>query len=330
MGDRKMKKGRNWFVTVIILLVIVFAVYSGFNWWNRDIVAIKTATVVQGDIQAVISASGIVDAPVYELGTKMGGKIGDLKVKEGEIVKKGQLLAEFDNYDQARNDFQRTRELYQSGAASQQSLDAARTMYESSRIVSPDKGVVAKINYRVGETVVPGQPAIVVVNYDQSWVEAQIDEIDISNVKMGNKVTITTDVYPDQVFEGEIYWIAPLAELRKVGGRVKMDEESYVFPCKIKFLGDHSNLMANMSVNVDIVTKISSNTVIIPREALFAKNSHSVVFVVSKNQVYEQTLVPGIRSFSSVEAVRGVSAGEIVAISNLSKLKNKGRIKIER
>jgi RND family efflux transporter MFP subunit len=284
-----------WIVGALVLLCLV---WFGYNWYNRDIVTVKAAAVVRGPIEQVVTASGIVDAPVYELSPKMGGKIMVINVREGQRVYSGQTLAEFD---------------------------------DTTRLVAPAGGVVAKINYDPGETAIPGQPAIVVVNYGRSWVNAQIDEIDIANVRIGEQVKITSDVYPDKVFDGEIYWIAPLAELRKVGGRIKMDEESYVFPCKISFLGAHDELKVNMSVNVDIATKKNDNALIVPREALISKDDSSYVYVIGKfHRAKEQKLEIGIRSFSSLEALSGVSAGDLVAVSNVAKLKNKGRVKIER
>ncbi|MDD4179960.1 MAG: efflux RND transporter periplasmic adaptor subunit [Candidatus Margulisbacteria bacterium] len=329
MQNAKFKIQRwMWVVGVIVLLLVS---WFGYRWWNRDVVMVKTATVAKGVIEEVISSSGVVDAPVYELGTKLGGKIGVWKVREGDRVRAGQLLAELDSYEQAANDFQRTAKLYEQGVMSKQSYDAAKTMFESSRIISPNAGIVAKIEFDEGETVVPGQMAVTVVNYDKSWIEAQIDEIDIANVKVGDRVKITSDVYPDKVFDGELYWIAPLAELRKVGGRVKMDEESYVFPCKVKFLGNHEDLKVNMSVNVDIATKKNPDALIVPREALISKDDKAYVFVINKfNRAKETKIEIGIRTVSSIEALSGVAAGDQVAVSNVSKLKNRGRVKIER
>ncbi|MFA5113810.1 MAG: efflux RND transporter periplasmic adaptor subunit [Candidatus Margulisiibacteriota bacterium] len=284
-----------WIVGGLVLLLVS---WSGYNWYNRDVVGVKVATVVEGPIEQVVTASGIVDAPVYELSPKMGGKIMVINVREGQRVYGGQTLAEFD---------------------------------DTTRLVAPANGIVAKVNYDPGETATPGQPAIVVVNYSRPWVNAQIDEIDIGNVRMGDKVKITSDVYPDKVFAGEIYWIAPLAELRKVGGRVKMDEESYVFPCKIRFLDGSRELKVNMSVNVDIATKKNDRALIVPREALVSKNDSSFVYLVNKfNRVREAKIEIGIRSFSSVEAVSGLSAGDLLAVSNVTKLKDRGRVKIER
>ncbi|MFA4843462.1 MAG: efflux RND transporter periplasmic adaptor subunit [Candidatus Margulisiibacteriota bacterium] len=325
-----MKKDRKWLYLIIIILVALLVSWSGYNWLNRDVVATKAVTIVRGPIAAVISASGTVDAPIYDLGTKMGGRLENWKVREGEKVRKGQLMAEFDSYEQARNDYERAAQLYKEGAASQQALDASKTMFDSARIIAPADGIVAKINFDEGETVVPGQPAVTVVNYDKSWVNAQIDEIDIASVKIGDKVTVTSDVYPDKNFLGEIFWIAPLAELRQVGGRVKMDEESYVFPCKIRFLGTHDELKANMSVNVDIVTKQVANALLVPRESLVSKGEAQTVFVIKGGRSLQIPLTIGIRSFASVEALSGVQAGDLVAVANGSKLKDKGRVKIER
>jgi len=292
-----MKKDRRWVWMAFGLLIVLLVGYFVFQWWNRDVVSIKTAAVMKGEIEAIVSASGLVDAPVYGLGSKLGNKVTKLMVKEGERVRSDETLLEFD---------------------------------DTSRIVAPADGIVARINYLEGETVVPGSNAIVIVNYEKSWVEAQIDEIDIADVKIGDRVKITSDVYPDKIFEGEIYWIAPLAELRKVGGRVKIDEESYVFPCKIKFIGGHSELKVNMSVNVDIVTKKKNNALLVPREALVSKDDATTVFLVKKNRVYQTKIDIGLRSYSSVEALSGLAEGDLVAVANVSKLKDKGRIKIER
>jgi RND family efflux transporter MFP subunit len=267
------------------------------NWWNRDVVKVKAAEVSRGAIEEVVSASGIVDAPVYELGPKLGGKIIKIFVREGQWVYGGSTLAEFD---------------------------------DTTRIVAPAGGIVAKVEYDPGETVIAGTSAITVVNYARSWVEAQIDEIDIANVKIGDQVKISCDVYPEEAFTGEIYWIAPLAELRKVGGRVKMDEESYVFPCKIRFTGRHDKLKVNMSVNVEIVTRQKSDAVLLPREALVTKDDQPTVFLVKKGRVFQTPIRVGIRSYTSVEALTALSPGDMVAISNGTKLKDKGRVSIER
>jgi multidrug efflux pump subunit AcrA (membrane-fusion protein) len=322
--------GRDRRFYIILAVVVLIVGWMGMNWYNRDIVSIKAATVTRGEIQRVVIAPGTVKAPVFELGSKMGGKLAAVLANEGDLVYKGQLLATFDNYEQAKNDYDRTLKLFKDGFASAQSLDGAKMALDLARIISPSNGVVAKSDFRAGETVVPGNPAIIVVDEKSSWVEAQIDEIDLPQINAGQKAIITSDNYPDKQYLGTITWISPLGELRKVGGRVKMDEESYVFPIKLKFEGEHKELKTNMSVNVEIVTSSEANALVIPREALFAKNEKQIIYVIKNNRALETTIEIGLRSYVSVEAKTGLREGDKVAITNLDKLKNRGRVKIEK
>ncbi|MDI6732221.1 MAG: efflux RND transporter periplasmic adaptor subunit [Candidatus Margulisbacteria bacterium] len=291
---QKIKGRLIWIIIGVIAVILAGWLFIG--WWSRGVVSIKTAQVIVGSIEEVVSASGVVDAPVYDLGPKLGGKIITLQVKEGDRVFGGETLAEFD---------------------------------DTTRLVAPAGGIVAKVNYDVGETVIAGTPAIIIVNYAKSWINAQIDEIDIANIKIGNKVKITTDVYPDKIFEGRLYWVAPLAELRKVGGRVKMDEESYVFPCKIRFSSKHDELKVNMSVNAEIITRKKEMVLLVPREALVSKDDQSTAFIIKKNRAFQVPITLGIRSYTRVEVLSGLASNEVVAITNGSKLKDRGRVKIE-
>ena len=147
---------------------------------------------------------------------------------------------------------------------------------------------------------------------------------------MGEKVIISSDVFPGKPYEGEVSWITPLAELRRVGGRIKMDEESYIFLCKIKLLGKHDELKVNMQVNADILAKQNDDALAVPREAITSRDDSTYVFLVKQGRVYERKLGIGIRSYTSLEAVSGVSVGDVLAVSNVDKLKNKGRVKIEK
>lgn len=292
-----MKKNKKLLWLILVLLAMLFVGWMFVRWWNRDVVTIKTAIAVKAPIEQVVSASGKVDAPVFDLGPKMGGKVVKINVREGQYVNAGMTLAEFD---------------------------------DTTRLVAPSNGLVAKINVDEGETSVSGTAAITMVDYSRSWVEAQVDEIDIANVKIGDKVKITSDVYSDKSFNGIIYWIAPLAELRKVGGRIKLDEESYVFIIKIRFLGRHEELKANMTVNVDIITKSNPSALVVPRESVLSKDDCFTVFKINKNRVEQTNVALGIRSFTSVEVTAGLIEGDWVAINNGAKLKDKGRIKVEK
>lgn len=314
-------------ITAILVLILAGLIYLKIK--DRGVPSIRVAEINVGPIESIISATGMVKAPIYELSSKGGNKIDEILVKEGQKVNQGQLLVKFDTYNEAKKNFDRTYSLFNNGLASDQAFDSSKTILDSARIISPGNGIVAKINYDLGEIPTPGSPVIIIVDEDSSWIEAQIDEIDMGKVKLGQTAEVTSDVYPDKKFLASLYWIAPLAELRKVGERVKMDEESYIFMAKLKFIGPHQELKTNMSVNVDILTSSKAKALIVPREAIFSDDDTNYVYKIKSGRAYKNKIVGGIRSYTSVEALSGVDATDLVAISKLKEIKDKGRVKIE-
>ena len=70
--------------------------------------------------------SGTMEMTEHVLGVKAAGRLTTLNVKEGDLVKKGQLLATFDRFEQNKKDYARVGVLYQNGGANQQSLENAQ------------------------------------------------------------------------------------------------------------------------------------------------------------------------------------------------------------
>jgi multidrug efflux pump subunit AcrA (membrane-fusion protein) len=85
-----------------------------------------------------------------------------------------------------------------------------------------------------------------------------------------------------------------------------------------------------MSVNADVVADHKDNVLLVPREALVSQDDHQAVFKIKNNRAMQSKVTIGIRSAASVEATEGVAEGDVIALSNLAKLKDKGRVKIER
>src|SRR5665213_694514 len=84
--------------------------------------------------------SGTMEMTEHVLGVKGEGRLTSLNVKEGDTVKKGQLLATFDRFEQNKKDYARVGVLYQNGGANQQSLENARLTMEDQQVISPIDG----------------------------------------------------------------------------------------------------------------------------------------------------------------------------------------------
>ncbi len=318
----------KWFKWVVLIVVAVVG-WSFYSSSTKSI-KVKAIRIGYGSIVPVINVSGEIKGNTASLSPKMGGILQSLNVKEGDVVSRGQILATLDNYESARGDFDRTKTLFDGGYATKQQLEQSKLVYESSCVISPISGTVTLVGSKIGEVVSPGMQLFSIVNNDSIYTELQIDEADISDVKAGQKVKISSDAFSDEEFEGRIVNVAAEAELKKVGGRIKMDEEDKVFRSRVVINNASSKLKVGMSVNADIIISERSGVLVVSREAIVAGNDASKIFVVQKNKIVETSVKLGAKDSVNIEILDGAKEGYDVAISELDKLKNGMRVVIDK
>ena len=83
-------------------------------------------------------------------------------------------------------------------------LEQAHLNLAFSTIVTPSKGVVESYNVDLGYYASPGQPLAMLVTYTDLWIQADLKENNISNMKVGDPVEFVLDVAPGKVFKGKI------------------------------------------------------------------------------------------------------------------------------
>jgi RND family efflux transporter MFP subunit len=90
------RPGKKW---IILSLVIVALAVGGYFWFNKsDKTQYVLADVTRGQIVQTVSVTGSVKAdPTINLHFKQSGEVKEIDVKEGERIKKGQLLASLEN-----------------------------------------------------------------------------------------------------------------------------------------------------------------------------------------------------------------------------------------
>lgn len=314
---------------VMILLLVAGGIFVFIRIRESAIPEVKAAEVATGQILNTISSSGLVRADSVNLGSaRMAGRVEWVRVEEGDRVKAGQILVKLDGYDQAEKEYRRLRKLHQQGYISDMELERAKIAVDNASIVSPISGLVTEKTIIAGEAVSPGISVMTVVDIDNPWVEIQIDEVDIAAIKLGQRVRFTTDAFPDKEFFGKITWINKKAELKKVGGRVRLDEEDLVFRAKVKFEDGREILKPGMSVYAEVVVGKKEGVLTVPREAVALREGKRIVFRIEEGKADQTEVEMGLKDAEKVEILKGLSLGDKVAISNLDKLKDDARVRV--
>ncbi len=90
--------GKKIIITLLALVVLGGGVYASLRWSQRDLVVVQTTAVAREDLTAVVTASGEIKPKTYiNLGANATGPITELLVKEGDRVRKNQVVARIEN-----------------------------------------------------------------------------------------------------------------------------------------------------------------------------------------------------------------------------------------
>ncbi|MFA4858240.1 MAG: efflux RND transporter periplasmic adaptor subunit [Candidatus Margulisiibacteriota bacterium] len=320
LKDKRIKIG-----AIIILAVLLMVVWFSCGRNRVEVVVVK---VERGNILNSVSASGMVDADSADMGSgRVAGRVSWVGVAEGNRVRAGQLLLTFDGYAEAQKEYYRRKGLHAQGFTSDRDFELAKNERDAACIVSPIAGTVTKISVIVGETVSPGVSIVSVVATQRPWAEIQIDEVDIAKIKIGQRVRFTTDAYPDQSYYGKIYWVNNAAELKKVGGRVRGDEEDLVFRAKVALEEEYKELKPLMSVYAEVIIGEKKDVLVLPREAITLRDGKGAVFAIKGGRARLVDVTIGLRDAEKVEILSGLKEGDKIAASNLDKLKDGTRVK---
>ncbi|HVM89499.1 MAG TPA: efflux RND transporter periplasmic adaptor subunit [Puia sp.] len=167
----------------------------------------------------------------------------------------------------SKQDYETALYNYNSSKASVQSvqaqLDAANKNLSYASIYSPVDGVVMTRNVSIGQTVAASfnTPTLFVIAKDikKMQVQGAVDEADIGNVKIGQRVTFTVDAYPDDIFSGVVSQI-------RLEPTVSANVVTY--STIISAPNDNLKLKPGMTANITVFTKEDTNALLIPSRAL--------------------------------------------------------------
>jgi len=193
--------------------------------------------------------SGTLEMTEHVLGAKVAGRLTTLNVKEGDLVKKGQLLATFDRHEEDKKDYVRAGVLYQNGGANQQSLEYARLDMEDQQIISPLDGVVLVKSAETGEIIPSGGGVLVIGDPLDQWVKIFVTEDNMHHLSLNQKAVIAVDG-TDKTYKGHVTFIADKAEFSPRNVQTPDERVTQTFAVKIAIDDADEHLHAGVAADV--------------------------------------------------------------------------------
>jgi len=134
-------------------------------------------------------------------------------------------------------------------------LEVIQTQIEYSNLYAPTSGVILVKNAEPGEFVVPGGAVVTLGQTEKPWLKAFINESDLGRVKLGQKVSVTTDTYPGKEYPGKVTFISSEAEFTPKNVQTAKERVKLVYRIKVGLENPQNELKPGMPADAQIQIK---------------------------------------------------------------------------
>ena len=184
-------------------------------------------------------------------------------------------------------------------------LDSARTALTMTQLTAPFTATMTEITVRPGELVGGFNPLATIADVSALEIAADIDEIDVANVAVGQAVEVRLDAFPGEKFDGKLTRLYPAAATQR---------GSTVYAALIDFAPGKFNVRLGMGANLKILTIQKTNVLIVSNSALKNVGSRKAVHVVAPGEPRDVTVEVGVTDGTNTEIVSGLNGGEQLSV----------------
>lgn len=268
---------------------------------------------------------------------KLGDKVqqGDVLVKleDAEYVNGISIETKRLNLEISNDEYEKQKSLYEKGGVtlrelrnSEVSKISAKNEFERAeiqlakmQIVAPFSGVIVDLPYYTqGVRVATGEPMVSLMSYDKMYVEINLPEKNISDVKLGQEVMITSYTLTEDTIAGYVSELSPV-----------ISNETRTFEGKLQIDNKDLKLRPGMFVQANIITAQKDSAIVIPKDIIMSGSRGKYVFVVGRNSAAEdRRITTGISNQDEIEIIEGLKANDRLIIKGFETLRDHSKVKV--
>jgi RND family efflux transporter MFP subunit len=336
------------FIIFVIIPVLVLGLVIYFLT-KKETISVKKVNVQTTSVLKTVSASGSIKSTVEsEVAFPVSGKLINVYKKEGDVIKKGDLIAQVYSEDlyydaesarKKKDAAQKTRDIYIKSYEDKQSDVGGSDIYESNvkkltdelrvldnnyksylstlkktYLYAPFDGTLTKMPYDIGE-VVTSINFVMISDLNALEFQADLDQEDYKFVKKEQESEIVLDSYPEDTFRGKII---------SVPFYVDEDSSTKTFKIKISIQNKDNKVVKGMTGDVNIVVDQVTETKALPFDSVFTEEGTDKKFVWitdASNKISKKYIEIGLEGDTLTEVKSEVPEFVIVPASNSKTIK---------
>ncbi len=265
----------------------------------------------------------------------LGGKITSVSVRKNQHVRQGQVLATVDDtqprnalntakatLEQAQDGYNRLKKVYEQGALAEvkwveiqtqlqkakSTVSAAEQQVSECVLRAPQDGIIEECDLRVGQQLLPSQPAIRLINTDGVEISFPVPEKEISAVSIGDEAEIIVPALNDLKLSGRV------TEKNMLSNTL-----THSYDAKISLRNEGQKLMPGMMCKVHIESK-GMKGFIIPANCVHTQHNGIAVWIASNGKAHRRPITSSAFVQGGILVESGLEPGDSIITSGYQKL----------
>ena len=306
---------------LLVAIVFVAIVVAGYFYWQKrngadpGELSLETVRVEKGTIENKVLSTGTIEPYTrVEVSASVSGRIDEVEVDEGDLVKKGDILAWISSEDRIAL------------------LDAARSALESAHKANDPEAIKeAEMAYQIAEKAYkpvpltnsisgqvidrscePGQnvstQSVLFVISDRLVASVEVDEADIGKIRRGQETWIVLDAFPDERLKGKV---------TKISREGSLVSDVVVYGVMVDPLKVPSHWASGMTANVEFMVERKDSILVIPKGTVKGKEGDNYVMLLLEDKPTPRRIETGITDGRMIEVTGGLKEGELIILGGI-------------
>lgn len=264
-----------------------------------------------------------------------GGKVEQVLVREGDNVRAGQKLVTVNKstaqqaynsakaqLDQAEDAYKRLKKVYEQGSLAEvkwvemlTALEKARSLEQIAKkqladcaLIAPSSGVIGECNAKAGGSLIPGEPAVTILDINRVTVTFSVPESEIASIREGQEVTVCVPALNNLELSGKI------TERSMSASRV-----SHSYDVKVDLPNADKKLLPGMVCKAYLQVP-DSHGIVVPAKCVQTRPDGQCVWVVRNGKAERRNVTASEFVANGVLITAGLHPGDSVVTAGMEKL----------
>lgn len=309
-------------------------------------VQVSVSTVEPTAIRDVLVLPGETEAwEDVRVASDMTGRVEWIGPREGETVQKGQLIAKIDEstlkaaldraqaaYELADEVYKRRQILLEKDLLSQEERDRslterslakanlrqAKVEYERAFLRSPIEGAINRLFVDEGEFIERGKPMLDLVNVDKIKINANVPELDVRYLEVGQKVPVSVDALAGSKFPGAIDFVA-----------YKADPTTKTFHVRVVIDNPDHRIRPGMIARAAFLRRVIPDALVAPLFSLVDKGGERILFVEKEGVARARSVSTGVIEGAEVQITSGLEAGDRLIVKGQTEVEEGMKVQVK-